>query len=285
MPRQSYSAVLDHSTDAAFRAWGKQLSDAIGACLTKTADTGQVDWTTVTKPASNVYVYEVYRFNDALQATAPVFLRVEYGTASSNPIVRITVGSATDGAGNLRGMTTAVMPSISTGNLSANPATTWVCYKDGAFTLAWGMNTGPTNQPAGLWVVERSRDSAGASTGDGLFCIYGGPTNPQGTTFSYPLNAVATQTGPSCLTNSLQSQQSSSSAVVNVFNWFCFTPDIHNLTAAASYKLGEIPACSEIDVAVVGNVSHHYVCLGGRFGGSWAALSTAYDGPMILWEV
>ena len=52
MPKATYSRIIATTTDAEFRQWASDLSTALKACLTQTADTGQVDWTlgTQTRP-------------------------------------------------------------------------------------------------------------------------------------------------------------------------------------------------------------------------------------------
>ena len=88
--------------DATFRQWGRGISEQIAAMgLVRTSDTGQIDWATVLKPASTAFAgYEMWRFDDALQATAPVFIKLEYGANAGNrPYLRPQVGQGTSGTG------------------------------------------------------------------------------------------------------------------------------------------------------------------------------------------
>jgi len=74
------------NTDAEFRTWGSGIAAALQACgLVKTSDTGQIDWATVTRPGASHTAagYEIYRFNDSLQATKPVLIKVEYGNGTA----------------------------------------------------------------------------------------------------------------------------------------------------------------------------------------------------------
>lgn len=109
MAAQTVTIALDNGTDAQFRAWGKAISDqmALGG-WTKGTDSGQIDWATVLKPASgNVSQgYEVWRSNDAGGGLVNIFVKIEYGSQSTagNPGIWITVGFASDGAGNLTGV-------------------------------------------------------------------------------------------------------------------------------------------------------------------------------------
>lgn len=64
------------TTDAAFRTWGLAYNAKLAAAgLVQTADTGQIDWATVLAATAinTVQGYEIWRFDDALQATVPVF--------------------------------------------------------------------------------------------------------------------------------------------------------------------------------------------------------------------
>jgi hypothetical protein len=103
-------AACSQATDAAFRAWTQLVHDLlVGACgWVQTADTGQFDLATGVAPvASPQYQgYRIYRLNDALQASAPIFLKVEFGwggAATSTPGLRFNVGTGSDGAGTLTG--------------------------------------------------------------------------------------------------------------------------------------------------------------------------------------
>jgi hypothetical protein len=114
--------TYENSSDSNFRSWAKEISDALLAFgWVKTADTGQLDWNTIVRPSSaNSYTgYEIFRMADALQSTAPCFLKIEYGSGSSNalhPAIAIQIGTATTGAGVLAGNTSNRQTLISGGN-------------------------------------------------------------------------------------------------------------------------------------------------------------------------
>ena len=78
--------VADVSTDARFRAFIQFVDGALaGGGWVHTADTGQLDPTTATHPAaSNTVVgYRMYRMDDTLQATKPVFLKLGFGSGAA----------------------------------------------------------------------------------------------------------------------------------------------------------------------------------------------------------
>lgn len=112
MSKSVYSSPWTHNTTPGFQAWGSALSAAMQAVgLQQSADTGQINWTTVTIAVTANYVagYEIYHFTDTLQSTSPVFIKIEYGTGSvsqttNSPAIWVTVGTGSDGAGNITGI-------------------------------------------------------------------------------------------------------------------------------------------------------------------------------------
>lgn len=101
-----------------FRAYCTMIRDALVAMgLVQTADTGQINLGTVTIPTAlnQDRGYMIFRFNDALQSTKPVFIKVTFrsnisGTAGSGIaqvyyVIGLTfqVGTGTNGAGILTG--------------------------------------------------------------------------------------------------------------------------------------------------------------------------------------
>lgn len=170
MTTAQFSAAPISDTDTNFRAWGKGLSDALAAVgMVKTADTGQIDWATVTRPTgvSTYQGYEVWRFNDALQATAPLFLKIEYGTgtAPSSPGLRVAAGKGSNGSGTLTGAFGAAI-SLQFSNPSATPTTSYVSSGDGSL-LALALWPGSISLH---YFIDRSRDAAGAPTDWAIAC-------------------------------------------------------------------------------------------------------------------
>lgn len=203
MDIQTLSLAPTNNTDANFRLWGGGISAALATVgLVKTADSGQIDWTTVVKPtaAGQSRGYEIWRFDDALQATQPVFIRLDYGSGSvsaNNPGLYVALGTATDGAGLLTsatGFPNTVLYSpgnpavpfaipntgfVFNGNGNDYSTTTlnnlYVASDDGSSLMIAGWysaaGSGFTTQTGGLVVVERTRDQDGAPNGDALMMV------------------------------------------------------------------------------------------------------------------
>lgn len=163
------------ATDAEFRTWGLVHENAIlGAGLVRAADTGQIDWATVTKPVGALTDagYVMYRFNDALQATRPIHLKVQYGTnnTATGGRMQISVGLAgTNGAGTFIG--TAAREFTSATALEAVGITgpdTFMWAGEGSRILHYRDNA---SYPRGFF-IDRTRDSNDAPNGDGVLFIH-----------------------------------------------------------------------------------------------------------------
>jgi hypothetical protein len=176
MATSSTSLAPDNSTAAAFRAWGSAVNAALAALgLVQTGDTGQINWTSVAAPgASNTSQgYEIWKFNDALQATAPFFFKLEYGSGATAaaPGMWLTVSTATNGAGSLTGVvSTRMQPRGNT-----NSATSYNCYFSGSsnrFSCYLFRGAGSSNVEFGFY-LERLKDANGADTSEGCYAVIG----------------------------------------------------------------------------------------------------------------
>lgn len=100
--------IAANDTDAHWRAWVQFVHDVFALGWVQTSDTGQITISTSTKPGagSTVVGYEVWKMNDSLQATKPVFLKIEYGSggAANTPAWWLTIGTGSDGAGGITGI-------------------------------------------------------------------------------------------------------------------------------------------------------------------------------------
>jgi hypothetical protein len=142
----------------------------------QTADTGQT--------ASGGY--QIWKMADALQATAPVFMKIE-STASGNfPELFITIGTGSNGSGTLTGRVSPRLTVLSAGNFAtastgvfSGSTSRFACQiPNTANSACWGVG----------FAIERSKDSNGNDTGDGVLFISLG-TNPQ----QYYLSMAGTQ--------------------------------------------------------------------------------------------
>lgn len=173
----SSSAILNllayNGSAAAFRAWGNALASELQAIgMVKTSDTGQIDWTSVSYPtaSSTSMGYEIYRFNDSLQSSVPVYFKIEYGSSISGsdcPCIWITVGTGSDGSGNI---TEILLAGTALSANNYNASQTYPCRIIGSSNrMCFFMWFTAQNV---LFSLERTHSYDGTDTSDGLMVFY-----------------------------------------------------------------------------------------------------------------
>ena len=205
MPTDERTLTHGGTTDAAWRAWGLGVREALIACgLVKTTDTGQIDFATATRPVANSTSggYDVFRFDDDLQATHPVHIKVDYrttdGGSSGNVFtIRLTVGlGGTNGAGGMN-VPNFVSAGLTAFDLStANTGGATVVYTSGDAEegrIWWYRHSSLTTVSANTqgFFIERSRNSQGESV-------------PVGVLFGYWANSAQVSAHFLSFTNSLK---------------------------------------------------------------------------------
>ena len=73
--------------------------------------------------------HEIRYLNDSLHASAPIYLKLQYGIGgtTSAPLLRVTAGTGYDASGNLTGIFLP-MSNFYLGNINANNFTNLKCY-------------------------------------------------------------------------------------------------------------------------------------------------------------
>ncbi len=180
----------DNSSAAQFRVWAEGISLQLTAAgWTKTTDTGQVDWTTnPAVPAANTYLYEIRQpASDPLQTGATAYyIKISYGNSTSgtnNPDIQISLGTGTNGAGTLTGSIIGPFGLRVDSSVAGQGATPWECDFSWSVSrmgvLLW-RNASNTLVPA-FFAIERTKDSTGADSSDGVFVVLlGGQNNNYG---------------------------------------------------------------------------------------------------------
>ena len=182
MPRGLQTVdVSNFTTDAKFRAWGLANKTAILASgMVQTADTGQVDWTTVTKGTATQTLrgYEIYRFDDSLQGVAPIYIRIGYytnfTTSGNGMTLQGSIGTGSDGAGNITGFWMSFNGrNWNNSDTSTNNAMKILaCHTEGYFMIYnEGYVSGGIFTP-GWFLIDRTRDAVtGAPTAEGAMFL------------------------------------------------------------------------------------------------------------------
>lgn len=169
MTTHTASLVYDNSSIANFKAWGSGISAGIAAIgWVQTADTGQVNWTTIATVPSSTFVYEIWRANDALQSSAPIFIKVWYGFSTTVPRLQLSAGTSSDGAGNITGTQLTSAPWVITGLSTNQGATTFPCFFSGntgnLYMYLWSTATNSPATPM-ILAIERAKNASGTDVG------------------------------------------------------------------------------------------------------------------------
>ena len=193
---QHVSAALLIRTAAptrVFQAWTQFIEDLLVTTgrWVVTADTGQTLPSALVAPtsANQKRGYRIYRMSDALQATSPVFMRFDFGSAGAValPGIWFTIGTGSDGSGNITGI-------VFNGGANVSPNTGCNSGGSGGASLvtnsygsaasnrvSWGMFV---NGGSAIWIwvfaLERTKDSTGSDTGLGLLLVYNDPATQGG---------------------------------------------------------------------------------------------------------
>lgn len=196
------TVLFDVTSDAGYRAAGAAIkAGLIGAGAVQTTDTGQIDWTTAVRGSQGYtgsnfptsWGYEIYRLSDSLQATKPVFIKIEYGAQNQGNNLSwlfgiiVTVGTGTNGAGTLTGVV-GTRRVVMSNNPNSNgftptpasaPTRCYYCIDGSSFTFALGIDSVPPTTVNGtpyslpiVVAVERTRNLDGTANGDGVVFAY-----------------------------------------------------------------------------------------------------------------
>lgn len=177
MPTAVMTSTWNNTTDADFRQWGKAISDGIAAVgLIKIADTGTVNWATVAKPstANSGTAWEIWRLNDALQATHPLFIKIEYGALFlTAPGIWITLGRGSNGAGAITG----ILAPRRLATYEGTPATAgdpnntiepiYISSDGSSLAIVARVSSSATTSHNPAVIIDRSRDASGTATASG----------------------------------------------------------------------------------------------------------------------
>jgi hypothetical protein len=300
----SISSVINHSSTAGFRAWAAEVISALftSVGLTQTADTGQINTATVNLPAINVAGgYVIGRFNDTAQATSPLFFKLEFGTGSTigNPMMWVTVGTGSNGAGTLTG---TVMTRVSVLEDSA-PASTSTPYVSryvynptyGFHAFVFKLNgAGSTGQSLGGLILARSTSASGAVTTDAAILITNSITNTgsssssgQAQMLSFLQTLVLAPANPNkfCVAMPYDLLSTNYASQIQLAPVFFMTPVLGVHACMAVGIINEIPIGNTVALALVGAPVLTFLNFGMMFGGAGIGPNSgATYAMMCLWQ-
>lgn len=286
MTGQSWNTPISHTSDATFRLWGSELATKLAAIgLVQTADTGQINWATVTRPAVNVYAgYEIWRFNDSLQGSAPIFFKLEYGTSNTanGPATRITVGTGSNGSGTITGQSTAATVCCHTGALTdaVTNRQSYACAVDGIAWVTTKYGAGGTDVNAVSFKIERTVDSTGAPTTTGFLLYACQATTTAGTPTVQFVRTIATASTFAANTSGLYTfvphgiTNSVTGSDTQAFLHWVPTPKVAPVLGSCSMLFAEAAFGTSFSTTLVGTTPRTYLSVGRSFGDGPTALPT-----------
>lgn len=179
MSASTSGQVRINDTDANFRLWVAAIIAAITAGgLVQTADTGQINTATVTRPlaANTVQGYAIFRSNDASGGLNNFYFKIEFGSgsAAATPGIWLTVGWGSDGAGAITG-NASTRTQLQPASSSATPIDS--NFASGTGYLCFGLWIASSGTgPSVIISIERTRDLSGAVE-DQVFIYAGANTS------------------------------------------------------------------------------------------------------------
>jgi hypothetical protein len=293
MTTATTTTVVAMNSTAGFNAWfNEMITQLLAVGLTQTTDTGQISTGgAVSVPSANTSAgYTIWKFNDTLQSTKPVFIKLEFGAASTpstEPQMWITVGTGSNGSGTLTG-TLSTRVAVCVGNSALSSQTTayvsrW-CYSAtmGFLGMAWKYGSlGQASATNGGFIVCRSTDTTGATTSDGVALltnsntttgILGGNGVMQCISFAtstvYP-TTLSTNGCAQFVFNPLQSTTAATTTnagQVSVLPCFGSFPYFMIFAQICAGLVAEEPLGTTFTIALVGSTTHTYLSCAGFFG-------------------
>lgn len=317
MPHTTFQSVMANVTSGHdWQTFGRRLTAAMEAVgMVRVPTVGEIDWD-ATPPSTTSSVptgFQIWRFDDALQATRPVFFKIEYSDSTTYCLF-ITVGKGALGS-DITGILiprTRAGNSSNTGTTNVEIATTVVstCAGGACLTVVAAYDyAGVHGRPA--FIIERSRNNVGEATGDGVSLAVmscasnataNGPANPfitaaydSGAYNSGAIPAVA----PRTINGSTIGAGSSlaSGVIAPVLPWVAFAPGLApwQPIAGMTYIPGDAVPGAVISTRVLTkDLSYRVIPVGipnAGWGvamdgntGSGSVTNSRMLGLMILWE-
>lgn len=144
---------------------------------TQTDDSGQIDWDMVpTRVSGAPSGYEIYKLNDSLADTCPIFLKLEFGTSSYNnsvPQIWFTIGRGSDGSGTILGVVhsrTSLFDKYRSISSTTQSYMSAACAVDGAMWFCWKLTSRESSNNRGFFclAILRTVDDTGMPTDEGI---------------------------------------------------------------------------------------------------------------------
>jgi hypothetical protein len=160
--------LFGSNTNTEFQLWGNQMSTSLlTAGWNRTNYPGNVDWSSVSVNTSTATTFgtEVWNMTDALQATAPVYMKLSYGSSTSFAIragLIVQLCSGVTSAGVLTGATSVAIRFGSYDRPAGANISHW-CGDTNRWAFSLGSGAA-THDQGFAFSIERTHDAAGNDT-------------------------------------------------------------------------------------------------------------------------
>lgn len=290
----AYSTPVYHASTADLRIYGAELNAWMTAAgLVQTADTGQINWATVTLPGTlgTSIGYEIWRFADS-----SIYFKLEY-TTNISAVIRVlqqhlTVGSGSNGSGTITGIgfprtdiTNAVTANAQTSGTV--PCPTYICCTADFFGIVHKMG-GPTSLLPSYcaFAIEKMLDDDGAVSNIG-YVVSWQPGSLTGSMNKRAYRSAATATLFAANTSFCVVPGAvtvSSSLISDRQVWAHAQPNPRSVYSGCFCTLipSELPAGMTFAATLLGATERTYISIGLGMGSGFAA--SASWGCGMLWE-
>lgn len=273
----------------------------IGAGLIQTADTGQLNIAGIASQgnANFDHGYRIYRFNDSLQATDPLFIKVIFGTGDNvgHTCLRVTTGQGSNGSGTLTGR---VSTQLRCGGAYIGPtqnmsnSTFYACHTEGFFGLNFCPNNShPANYSTLALTIARTRDTSGNFDGVGnVLSSWQSSGNATGhTAFTRTLDNQFSGSASThvCIAPGVPANTALLNGDKQLYPHWYNLPDVRQRWSSftiRSSELGNSP--TSFSASPFNGVSRTFLSIGTATGSGGLAVANATDDgnfvPCFLWE-
>lgn len=176
MSLYTWSVASDVGTAAYLNAMFSALMTNLGnGGWAQTLDSGQINLTTnalYPSSANQSIGYQIWQMQDGLQTTYPIFIKFEFGSAASAsiPAFWLTIGTSSDGAGNITGILFA-RTQYSFAGASATAYAGFISCASNRFLFFYASSVAGAGESY-MMSLERTHSPTGSDTGDGLLLLY-----------------------------------------------------------------------------------------------------------------
>jgi len=286
------TAVIDHTSDAGFRAWVAEfIAQLANAGAVQTADTGQINTSTVTRPGTNTTAgYAVFRTPDST-----LYYKFEFGTgvAATAPRILVTIGTGSNGTGTITGQTNTASSTMVNGAAPVSTSTAYVsrwCCKNGYIGISWKEGSVTGGGIAGILVSGVTVDGSQTitSTGFALVRLNGANLSVQSVRTAATAVTLTDQTINSSRAFSLtcipggESSSIDSSGNNQAYLWWINVKDVQPFLWGCTVYSAEAGVGTTFSATLIGSTAHTYVALVGV--GANSPVNSATFACAMLWE-